>query len=346
MENIFTEEKIVDLLSNLEKSRSIAIITHTNPDGDAIGSSGALKSVLETIYPQKKIRAFVPNPYPDFLSWTAKETGVEICKEYYTSRIGFIRNADMIIVTDMNQISRADHLAVPFNENTGYKYLIDHHIGPDTASFKTIFHSTEVSSASALVLALIKAAGWWNRTNLVAASALLCGIITDTGGFSYSCLTADLFRMVADLVDKGADPVAVHQAVFDNQSESRLRLLGYLINNKMTVIPERNAAYITLSNQEKNAFKYKTGDTEGVVNYPMTIEGITTSAIFVENPDYIKVSLRSQGDRINVDAMSRRWFHGGGHFNAAGGKFFGTLEEATKTYREALEELWTTDSKN
>jgi len=339
MQNIFNAEKIVAFTSALEKSKKIAILTHTNPDGDAIGSAGALKSTIKKVYPQKSVRAFVPNDYPDFLSWSAKNTGVEICKQSYGSKMDYIRKADVLIVADMNTIARTDHIAGPFGENKGAKFLIDHHIDPETSNFQAVFHDTEVSSTCYLVMELVKAAGWWNLIDTKIASALLCGIMTDTGGFSYSGLTGDLFRAVGELIDKGADAVTIHQAVFDNQSESRLRLLGYLVNDKMTVIPDKKAAYITLTNKEKKSFHYKTGDTEGIVNYPMTISGISTSAIFVENADYIKVSLRSQGNCIDVNNMCRKWFNGGGHFNAAGGKFYGTLEDAEKTYIKALEEL-------
>lgn len=339
MQNIFTEEKIVSFIEAVEKSNTIAIVTHINPDGDAIGSAGALKEILKNIYPKKQVRAFVPNAYPEFLSWTAKRTKIEICKSGYISKIRYIQNADFVLVADLNSIDRTEHLAMAINKNTGTKMLIDHHINPDTSIFNTVFHTTDASSTCYIAYGLIKAAGWEDKVDSAIASALLCGIITDTGGFSYSGLTGDLFRTVGELIDKGADPVAIHQAVFDHQSESRLRLLGYLLNDKMITIPEKKAAYITLTEKEKKRFHYKIGDTEGIVNYPMTISGISTSAIFVENTDYIKVSLRSQGNEINVNEMCHKWFNGGGHFNAAGGKFFGTMEEAENTYRKALEEL-------
>jgi len=341
MQNIFSKEKIISFTNLIESANKIAIITHTNPDGDAIGSASALKLFLQKKYDRKQVRAFIPNAYPQFLQWVADNAQMEICNPRqsdtteYDEKAKYIRECDIIIITDLNSLDRTDHLHQIINENKHCKIaLIDHHESPMEADL--VFQNRQSSSTCFLVFTIIDSLDNLDLINQDIATALYTGIITDTGCFSYSYLTPELFSTVAELIKRGADPVRIHQRIYDTQSENRLRLLGYLINNKMKIIHEKNAAYITLSQKEKDKFHYRIGDTEGVVNYPLSIKEISTSALFTESDGYIKVSLRSQGDMINVDLIARQYFNGGGHFNAAGGKFYGTLEEAEKTYIIAI----------
>lgn len=335
MKNIFNNESISKLKSFCAAADRIVVISHTNPDGDAMGSGLALTLFLREL--GYKVRFFVPNHYPKFLAWVDQQTDVEIFGEMCREAEAYLAAADLVICVDFNQVSRLERMTSALENNLhAPRILIDHHQSPP--QFDLSFSDTDYSSTSLMVFELIERWAGVEAITLPMANALYLGIMTDTGGFSYSNLTPQLYRAVAELVERGVDPVAINRAVFNTQSESRLRMVGYLLSEKMRVFANHGAAYITLTQQEKLRFNHQIGDTEGIVNMPLAIAGITFSAIFIETSECIKVSLRSEGE-MDVNLMAREHFNGGGHRNAAGGKFFGTMEQAEAKIQQIISTL-------
>lgn len=324
MKNIFTYDKITKFSSFIGNNQTIAIISHTNPDGDAIGSGLALNLFIEQFYDDQDVRFIVPNRFPNFLNWVDPDHRVHIFTENCAHNDAFIASADVIIIVDMNDTRRLEGMSAALAKNThAPRILFDHHIDPPLYDLN--FHTTSSSSTAFLIFSLIEALGGIFTPAI--SKALYLGIMTDTGGFSFGNLTPDLFRAAAVLVENGVDVPTINRAVYNTQTESRVRMVGYLLSEKMVVNTEHSAAYITLSRSEKERFNHQIGDTEGLVNIPMTIKGIEFSAILIETIDCIKISLRSTG-MVDVNVLARKHFNGGGHKNAAGGKYIGTMDEA------------------
>lgn len=337
MKNIFEKIATDKLYFLASQSKRIAIISHTNPDGDAVGSGLALTLFLRECFGESTIRFFVPNHFPEFLAWVDPNRDVEIYNENYSEVEAFLAAADLIIIADFNQTTRLDKMGVALDRNFhAPRVLIDHHVAPP--KYDLSFHTTQSSSTAFLVYNLICAIKGTDAITTPIANAIYMGMMTDTGGFSFGNLTPDLYRAVAVLVEKGVDAPAVNRAIFNNQSEDRLRMVGYLINQKLVINREKGAAYFTLTEDEKQRFNHQIGDTEGIVNIPLTVKGINFSAILIQTKDGIKISLRSIGD-LDVNVISNRNFNGGGHVNAAGGKFFGTMEQAIEAIERVINEL-------
>lgn len=316
-------EKFQTLCSNASR---IAIISHTNPDGDAIGSGLALTRFLRDIYPNNKSRFFVPNHFPQFLAWADPEGDVEVFKENAAEAEAFLAAADLIIIVDFNQTSRLEQMSKALDMNLfAPRVLIDHHINPP--QYDLMFHSAASSSTAFLVYELIVSIGGEEVINKSIAEALYLGMMSDTGGFSFGNLTPALYRTLAVLVERGLNPVEINRAFYNTQSEDRVRLMGYLVSEKMVVKSAKRAAYITLDDAEKEKYKFQIGDSEGIVNIPLSVNGIDFSAFMMQTKECIKISLRSVGD-LDVNVICNEHFNGGGHRNAAGGKFFGTMEQA------------------
>lgn len=337
MNNIFNHNKLEQLSSLCATSQRIVIIAHTNPDGDAIGSGLALLLFLREAFPAQKVRFFVPNRFPEFLGWVDSQHDVEVYSEMCSEGEAFIAAADLIFIADFNQTTRLEKMSSALDANLhAPRVLIDHHIAP--VEYDLSFHTTASSSTAYLVYSLIE---HWMGTAVITrpiADAIYLGMMTDTGNFSYGNLTPELYRAVAVLVERGVNPSAINQAVFNTQSEYRLRMVGYLISENMVVRADKNAAYITLTRAEKEQFHHQIGDTEGVVNMPLTINGVNFAAILIETKECIKVSLRSVG-ALDVNIISNNNFNGGGHKNAAGGKYFGTMSEAIAQLERVIDQL-------
>lgn len=335
MKNIFNADKLAKFSSLCRASDRIAIISHTNPDGDAVGSGLAMTLFLRDFTPNSTIRFFVPNRFPKFLNWVDPENNVEIFSENCAEGEAFLAAADLIIIVDFNDVKRLERMSAALERNLhAPRVLLDHHIAPP--EYDLNFHTTDSSSTAFLIFSLIRALG--GAITLPTANALYLGMMTDTGGFSFGNLTGDLYRAVADLVECGVDTPAVNRAVFNTQSEGRVRMVGYLLSEKMVVNLEHHGAYITLTSAEKNRFNHQIGDTEGIVNIPLTIEGVDFSAMLMQTSECIKLSLRSVGD-LDVNVIARQYYNGGGHRNAAGGKFFGTMDEAVALTEKVIREL-------
>ncbi len=334
MENIITAEKIAKFRAYFSNSQRVAILSHTNPDGDAIGSSLALQRALRTLDAGKDVRVVVPNDMPMTLRFLDPGRDVEVFMSSTKEYTAFLSAADLIIMVDFNDPKRLDAMSEALDRNIcATRILIDHHLSPP--SYDLEFHTTQSSSTAFIVYSLLKAMGVEIEVGI--AEALYTGMSTDTGGFTFGNLTAELYEAVAHLVRCGLNPVRVNQQIYDNQSENRLKMAGYLISEKMVVVAEHHAAYITLTMAEKERFEHQIGDTEGVVNMPMSISGIEFSALLIENRDHIKLSLRSTPESgIDVNALCRARFNGGGHKNASGGKLYCSMQEAELLLSEAI----------
>ncbi|MEG1037441.1 MAG: bifunctional oligoribonuclease/PAP phosphatase NrnA [Mucinivorans sp.] len=339
MKNIFTPDKTEKFSSLVSASSRVAVIAHTNPDGDAIGAGLALTLFLSQKFgssnPKFDVRFIVPNRFPAFLNWVDPDGKIDIFIDSCKYNESFLAAADLIIIVDFNDVRRLEAMGAALDLNiSAPRILIDHHIAPPL--YDLMFHSTESSSTAFLVYSLIESLGGGFTPAI--AKALYLGMMTDTGSFAFGNLTADLFRAVATLVENGLDVPAVNRSVYNTQSEDRVRMQGYLLSEKMEVRLAHHAAYITLTSDEKLRFNHQIGDTEGFVNIPLTIQGVEFSAMLIQTKECVKLSLRSVGE-LDVNVIARAHFNGGGHKNAAGGKFFGTMDEAIATLEAVIADL-------
>ena len=316
----------------LAKPRKIAIITHVNPDGDALGSSLGLYNFL--IQEKHQVAVIIPNEYPSFLAWMPACNKVLVDEKDHAKVAESIRNAEVIFCLDFNDINRMESIADDYTKSKAIKILIDHHIDP--AQFTDYCISVQdTSSTSEIIYDLISELDKLQLLNKDIAECLYVGIATDTGSFSYACNNAKTFQITAELIKQGINAEQIHRMVYDTYSEKRMRLLGYCLSEKLKVLPEFHTAYISLTKSDLEKFNYKIGDTEGVVNYALSIEGITMAALFMERDGNIKVSLRSKGD-ASVNEITRKYYSGGGHKNAAGGNSYLNMEETLKGFEKLL----------
>ncbi|CAM3941172.1 MULTISPECIES: DHH family phosphoesterase [Flavobacterium] len=322
--------EITEIKELLSSPKKITIISHRNPDGDAMGSSLGLLHFLKQL--NHEVVYISPNEYPDFLAWLPETNKVVIFEREYDKALPILQNSDIIFTLDFNALHRTgDAMQKTLDTLTNLMIMIDHHQLPDDYA-KYTFSDVTYGSTCQMVYDFINTLGYNDLINTEIASCLYTGIVTDSGSFRFPKTTSETHICVADLIEKGANNSQIHSALFDNSSYARLQLLGKALQN-LKVFPELNASYITLSQEELDSFDYKKGDTEGIVNYGLSIEGILVTAIFIENKEegIIKISFRSQGG-FDVNEFARNHFQGGGHINAAGGKSFSSLEETAKQF--------------
>ncbi len=320
------------LINSAEK---IAIISHTNPDGDAIGSVTGMKSFLTKI--GKSAVIVLPDRYPEYLSFLDIDKKILVYEENNIGSIDVLKNSELIIALDFNQLRRADVIEKQVLDSPAKKVLIDHHPDPQGDVFDLVISNTSVSSTSELIYWLIKSmTGKGAEIDLAIAESLYVGMMTDTNNFSNSVNSAT-FEMASDLLSTGVDKEYLQHLVFGGFSEKRMRLMGHLLLNKMVVIEKFNAGYITLSKEEQLEFDFCEGDAEGFVNMPLNIKGVEISALFTEKSDHIRVSLRSVND-FSVNRLAKLYFYGGGHERAAGGKLYINIDEAGDYFAKSLEQ--------
>jgi len=305
---------------------NVAVLGHTHPDGDALGSGLAMKEMLIRL--GHNVSFITPDPFPSFLAWM-KDADCILTHTKQAEKVEqIIKDASVVIFVDMNCVLRLESLSVfmtsVFDEKT--TILFDHHISPDE-NFSLSYWDTEVSSTSELIYNFFEESGFLHMLDKQIAEYLYVGIMTDTGSFSYSCNSPETYLILARLFELGIDGAYIHQQVYSTFTEKRLRLLGYSLSEKLTVHQDKGGAYIALSAADLKEYNYKVGDTEGLVNYTMTIQGIHFGVLLTEMEEYIKISLRSEGD-IDVNQIANTYFNGGGHRNAAGAYFYGSLSEA------------------
>lgn len=315
--------------------KKVVILSHTNPDGDAIGSSIAWGEALK--HAGHTVSCIVPNKYPYYLGWMTGAENVLLYNQDSEQAAKVIAEAELIFCLDFHSISRLDALGEEVTRNTSAKrVLMDHHLDP-SEQFDVMFSHPESSSTAYLVYCIMTAL--WGEKSITKeqAEVLYVGMMTDTGNFSFSTLTPDLFRAVAVLAETGIDIPKIYNNVYNSFTEGRARLFGYVINRKMKTLRKGTVAHLSITEEEMRRFWFQQGDSEGFVNYPLTIKKMKMSAIFVEHHDFIRVSLRSRG-KVDVNVFAARYFNGGGHKNAAGGKSFVSMEETIRRFEQAVEE--------
>ncbi len=310
-------EHLNTLKKLLSTKRNIAIIPHKNPDGDAIGSTLALWHYLTNSDHNAAIVS--PNDFPKFLKWMPGADQILNFEKENSQAKSKIENADVIFTLDFNHLGRVGQMTETLESADATFVMIDHHQEP--SDYATIMYSdVAMSSTCEMVYNLIQKLGDVQHITPAMANCIYTGIMTDTGSFKFSATTSNTHRVVADLLDLGAEGTEIHHRIYDTNSPSRLHLLGCALKN-MVILKEYATAYITLSQEELDSFNYQKGDTEGFVNYGLTLEGIRFAVIFIENKEegILKISFRSVGD-FSVNDFARKHFNGGGHTNAAGGK--------------------------
>ncbi len=324
------------LKESLAKPKHIAILIHYNPDGDAVGSALALSEFLRT--KKHDVSILSPNPFPDFLQWMPESEKISVATENLDKCIEKIIRADLIFCVDFNASNRIGLLQETLEKATGIKILIDHHIAP--SSIFDIYYSVPegISSTSELIYNfLVYKLKEQECITKSMAECLYVGIITDTGSLSYACNNRSSYAIVGKLIAKGIDGEAIHRKVYDTYSENRLRLLGYCLSERLTVLNKFATSYIYLTKEDLKQFSYRHGDTEGFVNYGLSIKDIEFTAFFVEREDRIRVSFRSMNG-FNANEYARKYFNGGGHKNAAGADSFRSMKETLLFFEETLKE--------
>lgn len=300
----------------LDAPRRAAIITHHNPDGDAIGSSLGLMHLLRAAGHRPAV--LLPNAAPAFLHWMPGYGEAIPFDQRREDGLAALRQAEIVFCLDFNRRDRVGGLEQPLKECAAPTVLIDHHQEPE--AFATVaFTDASACATCELVAAVADALGWRRLMGLDAATCLYTGLVTDSGSFRFSSTKPSTMRLAADLMELGVPFSAVHERIMDDNRPERLKLLGFTLNERMEVMPELGTAIIHLSLDDLKRFNHQPGDTEGFVNYGLSIRGIRLAAFFMERPDLVKVSFRSKGD-LPVDGLARDHFSGGGHRNAAGGQ--------------------------
>ncbi len=321
----------------LSSKKKILIVGHTNPDGDALGSSLALYNFLKE--EGFDLSVIVPTSYPGFLSWMPGQEKIRVYEKEKEICDALFDKAEVIFAMDHNKPSRLGIATKAFEKSKALKIMIDHHIDPDKKSYDLVFSTTKTTSTSELVFDFL---AQYNQDlmNREIAECIYVGIMTDTGSFSYACNYEKTYRTVAELYKLGIDGVNIHRQVYDTFSESRIRLLGYCLSEKLVVKQNLNAAYISLTKSELERFNFNPGDMEGVVNYPLSIKRIRFAALFTEKEDKIRISFRSAG-AFDVNIFARNHFNGGGHRNAAGGDSFLSMDKTLEKFERLLNEYET-----
>lgn len=317
----------------LQKPRKIVILTHFKPDADALGSSLGLCKYL-TIK-NHNVTVITPSDYPDFLNWMPGNRDVVIFNaEKPKTANALIEAAEVIFCLDFSSLNRINELGERVKLSSAKKVLVDHHLEPEKFADFEQWDETAASTAE-LIFQLIVECGDAALIDADIANCLFAGIMTDTGGFRHSNTNHKVFKIAGDLVGAGAEPARVSKLIYDNNSIERLRLMGYVLSQKLQVLPEYRAAYIVLSGDDLKQYSSQSGDTEGLVNYGLSIKGIKLSVLISDRKDHIRLSFRSLG-KFSVNDMARAHFEGGGHRNAAGGQSKLTLEQTLQKFLSLL----------
>lgn len=326
---------IQDAFSLLQTPKKIFITTHHKPDGDAIGSMLALYHYL--VKKEHTVIAVSPSEIPDFLAWLP---GVELLLNYEAESkacVKALNEAEIIFCLDFNDYSRTKHLTQQLTDATQPKILIDHHLFPKP-QWDYGMSIPEKSSTCEMVYDFINLNCDNELIDLDIAACLYTGLMTDTGSFRYPSTTATTHAMASDLKQKGLNHSIIHEHVNDSWSFRRMQFLGYILLEKMEVFPKLNSGLIALSRQDMKLFDVSSGDTEGLVNYPLNIAGIRFATLITERGDEVKMSFRSKGD-FDVSAFAREHFHGGGHFNASGGRSNSSFSETVALFKKILSDI-------
>lgn len=332
MKQMLIDAEIKRFLDIIEKSNKIVLTCHVRPDGDALGSTLGLMHLLHTL--KKEAVVIVPDQPPKSLSFLPgfKDIAIYTRHDPYCHKL--TAEADLIICCDFNKPSRQDQLEPLVQNSNAIKILIDHHEDPDYFADLT-FSYPDMSSTCELVFRIIAAMGLYQEINIEAAECILTGIITDTRNFSVNIKEIEIYEILMKLLEKGVDKNKIVKLALNTRSLSSLKIQAYAISERMEIIEKHHASIITLDKETLKRFHYEKGDTEGLVNLPLEIRGMVSSFFLREDPQFIRISARSQGD-FSVSKVCEDLFGGGGHLQAAGAEFYGSLEECKNLIKNAL----------
>jgi phosphoesterase RecJ-like protein len=329
---------LASLTELLDQPRKIVITTHHKPDGDAMGSSLGLYNYL--IQQGHHAKVISPTDYPEFLSWMPGNEEVIIYTENTKLSTTLIAEAEIIFCLDFNALGRINEMGVLVGESRAYKVMIDHHLEPEDFDDYRHWDINACAAAQLVYTFITEKLKHKELVNKDVATCLYTGIMTDSGSFRFPNTTATVHRIVADLIEAGANNSRIHELVYNSASENRLRFLGHCLANCLEIIPEYNTAIISVSKTDIAKFDVNTGDTEGIVNYALSIASVRLAAFIVERSDRVKLSLRSKGE-FPANEICKKYFQGGGHRNAAGGQSEDTLEGTVNKFKQILPEYKT-----
>ena len=333
----FNKESLSILQDQFNEVHNIVIVAHKSPDGDSVGSSLALLQYLT----QKGFNVSVchPDPLPYFLNWLPRVDEIINYIEHPDEVKQNIERAHLIFCLDFNSLHRlgAD-MSTLVKDSSAFTVMIDHHLDPSN-EFDLIFSETSSCSTAQLIYDFIVANGDFSLIDPPLGEAIYCGIMTDSGSFRFPSTTAHTHEVIAQLLHQGVDHAKIHESIYDTNSLSRLKLRGYATNEKLDILDEYSTAIISLTDEELFAYNYQPGDAEGIVNVGLSIIGINKSIFLKESNGVIKISFRSKGSNNPINTLAAKYFGGGGHANAAGGVWEGSMNEAIERLKNALPEF-------
>jgi phosphoesterase RecJ-like protein len=328
-------QPIQDIFPLLSQPKKVVITTHQKPDADAMGSSLALYHFLTQF--GHSVTVISPTNWATFLNWMPACKNVLDFESPNDKANNAIAAADWIFCLDFNTLSRTKRMEEKLMAAKGQRILIDHHREPQTEIFTYGISDTGKSSTAEMIYDFIMDSGHENKITAAIAECIYAGVMTDTGSFRFPSTTASVHRMVANLKDRGLEHSHVHEELFDNFLENRFRFIGNVLLNRMELFYEYNTALIAIPQNDLVKYDMRTGDTEGIVNYPLSIKGIKLAAVIIDRGEERKSSFRSKGG-FDVNTFARKYFNGGGHFNAAGGFNKEPLEEVVEKFKQAMKE--------
>ncbi len=335
--NLFTKSKLNLLTEKLKTAHTIAVVSHFNPDGDAIGSSLALYHYFSN--EGYDVKVIVPNNVSAFLAWMPGMDKALVAEHHLKTAKKILKEADVLFFVDMNATHRSGvDLDETLATSPAFKVLIDHHLSPDIQC-DVQFSTTQTTSTCELVYEFLsKMSSDKSKINKEVATCIYVGMITDTGSLSYMCNSPKTYLIISELMKRGVDGEEIHRQVYDNYGESRLRLLGLCLSQRLVLMPEYKTSYMYLTKKDLHDNHYVVGDTEGIVNYGLSMGAVRFTAFFTERDDRIRVSFRSKGD-FAVNVFAQKYFNGGGHKNASAGSFYGKMEDAIRLFENAVKEF-------
>lgn len=336
MNNILSEEELQCLRELVDGSHKIVLTCHTNPDGDAIGSLTAMMGVLQRR--GHEVVAVAPERWPDNLEWLPLTSQIMVYQKNEEAVRTAMTDADLLIMLDHGQLSRMNDLGDAVAQVAAPRIIIDHHPNPDTSLAKVVVCQPSFCAAGEVLYHLFDQLGWAEELTHDEAVSIYAAMMTDTGGFTFNSTRSEVYHIIANLLDKGIDKDRIYRNVYYTASADRYRLLGYLLYVKMEIMHEYHASIISFTNEERKMFKIKNGETDGMVNHPLMIEGMKLSIFLREDTEkkgVIRLSLRSVDD-FPTNEMSAMFFNGGGHRNASGGRLECSMDEAIERVRAAI----------
>ena len=330
-----TDDQVARLSHLISDAQNIIITCHKSPDGDAIGSCLGWAYYLQKL--GKEVTVIVPDQYPDFLLWMPNTEKIVRYDKHKEKCDMLLKIADLVFCLDYNTPSRVEDMEQALLTTQAERVLIDHHLNPDVPAALTISHP-EACSTCEIIFRIVWQLDGFSMMDRQFSIPIYCGMMTDTGGFTYASTRPEIYFIISQLLTKGIDKDKIYRNVYHNYSENRIRMMGYVMYEKLVVMSEYHASYYALTREEQRRFHFIKGDAEGLVNIPQQIKGLKLSISLREDTEkehLVWVSLRSV-DHFPCNEMAAEFFNGGGHLNASGGRLFCTIEEAVETVRRAI----------